>query len=79
MKRYFYYRCITTFKKDWASCSIKQVNADKLEKFVIENLERALSDELYLENFVLRLNHDAKIRKKRRNAKAINGTRTFRS
>ena len=79
MKRYFYYRCITTFKKDWASCSIKQVNANKLEKFVIENLERALSDELYLENFVLRLNHDAKIKKNGGTPRLSTETRTFRS
>ena len=31
LKRYFYYRCTSTFKKEWKSCSIRQVNADKLK------------------------------------------------
>ena len=34
LKRYFYYRCVSTLKRGWDSCPTKQINADKLEKFV---------------------------------------------
>lgn len=29
-RRYFYYRCTSTFKRDWESCASRQVNADRL-------------------------------------------------
>ncbi len=48
LKRYFYYRCINTIKRDWNSYEVKQVNADKLENFIVETLERILRDDLYL-------------------------------
>jgi len=56
-KRYFYYRCTSTFKKDWQACTTRQVNADRLERFVFESLERVSKDEPYIENLVFRLNH----------------------
>jgi len=31
LKRCYYYRCTKTFKMDWDSCSVRQVNADRLE------------------------------------------------
>ena len=58
LRRYFYYRCITVLKKDWESCQTKEVNADKLEKFIVENLERIERDKTYLENMIFRLNYD---------------------
>ena len=58
LKRYYYYRCTKTFKMDWDSCSIKQVNADRLENFVFDNLERISNDKTYVENLVFRLNND---------------------
>ena len=64
LKRYFYYRCTITLKKDWDSCKLKQVNADKLEAFIVENLQRIVKDDSYLENLVLRLNTDEKVQKK---------------
>jgi len=33
--RYYYYRCTCTFKKDWNSCSTKQVSANRLEDFYL--------------------------------------------
>ncbi|MBC7333924.1 MAG: recombinase zinc beta ribbon domain-containing protein, partial [Actinobacteria bacterium] len=57
-KRYFYYRCTSTLKRDWQVCTIRQVNADRLERFVLENLERVSRDEPYIENLVFRLNHN---------------------
>ena len=37
-KRYYYYRCTKTFKRDWDGCEIRQVSANRLEDFIIENL-----------------------------------------
>ncbi len=34
-----YYRCTRTFKRGWGSCSIRQVNADRIEAFVAELIE----------------------------------------
>jgi hypothetical protein len=45
-------------KQDWQSCSVKQVSAERLENFCLENLERISVDKSYLENFVFRLNND---------------------
>ena len=58
LKRYYYYRCTTTFKRDWDSCNVKQVNADRLENFIFDNLNRILTDKTYIENLVFRLNND---------------------
>jgi DNA invertase Pin-like site-specific DNA recombinase len=57
LKRYYYYRCNSTHHKDWQSCSIKQVSADRLENYILENLERISLDKNYIENLVFRLNH----------------------
>ena len=57
-KRYFYYRCTSTLKRDWQVCTTKQVNADRLERFVLENLKRVSRDEPYIENLCFRLNHN---------------------
>ncbi len=57
LKRYFYYRCISTLKRDWDSCQIKQVNSDKLEQYIYKNLERIYNDNYFLENLIFRLNH----------------------
>jgi len=58
LKRYFYYQCISTLKKDWTSCRTKQVNSDKLEKYIYKNLERIYNDNYFLENLIFRLNYD---------------------
>ena len=61
LKRYYYYRCTSTLGHDWQACSVKQVSAERLENFCIENLERISVDNDYIENLVFRLNHDLQI------------------
>lgn len=36
MKHYYYYRCTKTYYESWDSCSTKQINADKLEGFILK-------------------------------------------
>ena len=45
-------------KQDWRACSVKQVSAERLENFCLENLERISVDKNYIENLVFRLNND---------------------
>lgn len=56
--RYFYYRCTCNLKQDWNSCSIRQVNAKKLESYLFSSLERIAGDPQFLENLAFRLNHE---------------------
>src|SRR3989344_417643 len=58
LNRYYYYRCTTTMKHDWQACSVKQVSAERLEDFCLENLERISVDKNYIENLIFRLNND---------------------
>ena len=58
LNRYYYYRCTATMKQDWQACSVKQVSAERLEDFCLENLERISVDKNYVENLVFRLNND---------------------
>ncbi len=59
LKRYYYYRCNSTKKKGWQVCSIKQVSAERLERYILENLERISVDKNYIENLVFKLNHSS--------------------
>jgi len=61
LTRYYYYRCTSTLGHDWQACSVKQVSAERLENFCIENLERISVDSDYIENLIFRLNHDLQI------------------
>ena len=58
LRRYHYYRCTSTVQKDWNSCSIRQVSAERLENYILEGLERISKDKSYVENLVFRLNND---------------------
>ena len=58
LSRYYYYRCTATMKQDWQACSVKQVSAERLEDFCLENLERISVDKNYVDNLVFRLNND---------------------
>ena len=62
LTRYYYYRCTSTMKQDWQACSVKQVSAERLENFCLENLERIAVDKNYIENLVFRLNNDFQAR-----------------
>src|SRR3989339_563989 len=57
LNRYYYYRWTATMKHDWQACSVKQVSAERLENFCLENLERISVDKNYIENLVFRLNY----------------------
>ena len=57
-KQYYYYRCTSTLGHDWQTCPVKQVSAERLENFCLENLERISVDNDYIENLVFRLNYD---------------------
>ncbi|XOB42421.1 MAG: recombinase family protein [Candidatus Nealsonbacteria bacterium] len=59
LKRYYYYRCTSTQHKDWQACSTKQVSATRLEKYILENLERISLDKNYIGNLVFKLNHSS--------------------
>jgi len=61
LKRYYYYRCTSTNKKNWQACSIKEVSAERLENYVLENLERISIDRNYIENLVFKLNHSSNL------------------
>ncbi len=58
IKRYYYYRCTKTTKRDWNACSTKMVSADRLEKYVFENLERISLDKQYIDSLIFRLKND---------------------
>ncbi len=53
-RRYYYYKCIKVVKEGRGACSLKQVNAEKLESFVFESLERISKDENYIESLVFK-------------------------
>ncbi len=56
--RYHYYRCTKTFKQTWDSCSTRQINADRLERFVIDNLKRSSLDTHYIDSSIFKLNFE---------------------
>ena len=61
LKRYYYYRCTSTLRQDWQACPVKQVSAERLENFCLENLKRISIYKNYIENLVFRLNNDLQI------------------
>ena len=56
-KRYYYYKCVKVVKEGSHACSVKEVNSEKLEAFLAENLSRIAGDSQYIENLVFRLAH----------------------
>ena len=56
-KRYYYYRCTSTIKKDWNSCTIRQVSANRLEDYISDNLKRISRDKHYINSLIFRLNY----------------------
>ena len=57
MTRYYYYRCTKTFKRDWTSCTIRQVSADRLENYIFKSLERISFDKHYIDSLIFKLNN----------------------
>ena len=58
LRRYYYYRCTCVNKKGWQACSTKEVSAERIENYILENLERISLDRDYIENLVFKLNHE---------------------
>ncbi|MCK4248942.1 MAG: recombinase family protein, partial [Candidatus Omnitrophica bacterium] len=58
-KRYYYYRCTKTLKRDWNNCGTRQVSTDRLEGYVFENLKRISLDRHYLDSLIFRLNNSS--------------------
>ena len=54
----YYYRCTKTYKHDWSSCSIKSVNADKIEGFIIRKLKEVSQDEQAIKTLVKKINQE---------------------
>ena len=57
--RYFYYRCSVLDKRDRSFCGIRQVSADRLDKFIVENLDRIRKNKQYLDSLTYVLNNDS--------------------
>ena len=55
-KKYYYYRCTSTFKHHWNACSTRQVNANRLEDYILQDLERFSQDTIGIDNLIFRLN-----------------------
>ena len=53
-RQYYYYKCVKVSKEGKAACSLKEVNAEKLEDFIFENLERISRDKSYLESLAFK-------------------------
>jgi len=58
LRRYHYYRCTSTSKLDWDACGTRWVSAERLERYILESLDRISKDKNYIENLIFRLNHD---------------------
>jgi len=54
-RRYYYYKCHKVIRQGKSACSIKEVNAEKLEAFIAENLERISKDKNYVESLVFKM------------------------
>ena len=52
LRRYHYYRCSNITRAGWATCPIKEINADRFENILYSNLLRISKDEDHLKNLV---------------------------
>ena len=60
--RYFYYQCSIIDKRDRSFCGIRQVSASRLDKFVIENLDKIRQNKQYIDSLLFMLNHNDQAR-----------------
>jgi len=58
-KRYYYYKCYKVMREGRKVCSTKEVNAEKLERFLIENLGRIAQDSHYIESLTFKILHNS--------------------
>jgi site-specific DNA recombinase len=54
----YYYRCTKTYQDSWHACSIKSVNAERMEKWVLEKLQAVASDDGLIRKTVERINQE---------------------
>ena len=54
-RRYYYYKCVKVAKEGKDACPLKAVNAEKLESFIFENLERISQDRNYVESLAFKI------------------------
>ncbi|MBL7131051.1 MAG: recombinase family protein [Candidatus Omnitrophica bacterium] len=57
-RHYYYYRCTKTFKRDWNSCNTRQVSANRLEDYILKNLDRISNDRHYIDSLIFKLNNE---------------------
>jgi site-specific DNA recombinase len=53
-RRYYYYKCMKVVKEGAGGCSLKEINAERIEPFLFENLSRLAEDRQYLEGLALK-------------------------
>jgi DNA invertase Pin-like site-specific DNA recombinase len=58
-KRYYYYKCYKVMREGRTVCSTREVNAEKLERFLIENLSRVAQDKQYIESLTFKMLHNS--------------------
>ena len=58
-RRYYYYMCTKVTKEGKNACGIKEVSAEKLEGFLIENLSRIADDRQYIDNLAYKTAHES--------------------
>jgi len=64
-KYIYYYRCTKTYQYNWNACSIKSVNAEKVENYVIDQLKEFSQNRRLIEECVERINTDEEGRVKK--------------
>ena len=52
----YYYRCTKTYQYGWRACSVKSVNAKKIEQFVIEQIKELSRNEVLIHETIDRIN-----------------------
>ena len=55
--RYFYYRCSGIVKRDKSFCNTRTVSVDRLDEFVVDNLDKMAKNQQYLDSLIFMLNH----------------------
>ena len=58
--RYFYYKCVGACKRDRSFCSTRQVSSDRLDEFIIDNLDNIAKNKQYLDSLIFTLNNSPK-------------------
>ncbi len=56
-RRYYYYKCYKVVR-DSRACSLKGVNSERVEAFLIENLSRIAYDKQYINNMAFKIAYE---------------------